>query len=1606
VLGVFVFAALLAVTNMLRSARASFAAPDPQAQTDFIRQIPLRINDVAYSPTTHLLYVTVPSSVGAGGNSIKTIDPATGAITNSVYVGSEPNRLAFADNGTTLYTSLNGAFGIRKFDVSTQTPGLQFSLGIDPTFGRFIANDLAVAPGNPNLVAVARYYPSVSPPEAGVAVFDNGVQRPSTGPGHIAGSDFIAFSASASTLYGGGTSGGVRTMTIDANGVTVINTGAFSVGTRIKYDNGLIFSSTGQVINATSGNLLGTFSGATSNAFVSDSAVGRAYYLTTGQFGSPGPLTLRAYDINTFVPLGTLTIPNIQGTPTTLIRWGSNGLAFRTTANEFYIIQTSLIPSADPIPTPTATPSPTPTASPSPVPAFVRLLSLTTNDLILGAADQLLYVSVPSSVGAGGNSIKQIDPVAGSITSSFFVGSEPTKLAQADDGQTAYVFLNGAGAIRKVNLSTLTAGNQFPVGMDSFNGVYSASDLSVAPGNPNLVAVARTFPNISPTEAGVAVFDNGVQRTKTGPGHVDGPDYIAFESPTKLYGMGFYKGLSTMSVDATGVTVTGSVPFSSGNGMKLVNGMIYSTSGQVIETASGKLQGTFSLGSGFSATALAVDVPNNRIFFIASNFSSNPQIYAFNLTEFLPIGFVTIGGIAGTPTSLVRWGTNGLAFRTTNNQVFLLQSTLVNDSAPVPAATPTPSPTASPSPPYFPTFVRKVELQANDLIYNSPTQSLYASVASVQGAGGNTITKLDPSTGATIQSVFVGSEPNKIAPSDDGVTLHVSLDGAAAIRRFDIPTMTPGMQFSWGTTSQRPSDMAVMPGSPGTVATSDGSVGLGVAVYDNGVRRTNTSRGLAYGIGPIAFGSSAATIYGYDPFSSGFELVKFTVDASGVSHVRTTNNLLVGFGGAIKFANGFLYSSQGRICDPEALRLVGTLGTSTNSNTTIAVDTVLGRAFILTNTGSNIVLTAYDINTFLPLGSATVVQNVSGSPTSLVRWGANGLAFRVSSGFGPPGSSNPSAVYLVQSTLVSNAAPIPTGLQLSASAYNTFEGTGTLTVTVNRTGDVAAATTVDYATSDGTATAGTDYAATSGTLTFAAGEFNKTISIPIVNDPLYEGASETFTITLSNASGGALLSSPAAATVTISDNDSKPTVLMASSFNRSEGNAGATFTFPVTLSNPSVQTLTVDYTTADNTATAGSDYVATSGTLTFPPGSTTQNISVTVNGDTAVEPDESFFLRLSNATNASFISTTQSTVTLVNDDTAIQLFSATSSVNESSESITITVERSGVITGASTARVSTSDTAGLTNCGTNTGVASERCDYVTSIGTVSFAAGQSSKTFSVPLIDDVLVEGNETFTITLSNVTGGTLRGPTTATVTIVDNDTAPATSNPIDGVNFFVRQQYLDILGRQPDQTGFQNWVNTLSGCPNGGFGEPPTSDCDRLHVAAGFFQSDEFLNRGYWAFRFYMVAFNQRPTYAQFTQDMAQVGGPKSPAEEESSKVAFADAFVQRSQFMTNYASLSGQPLADALTTSAGLPAYKVTAGQTNGQILRAIAERQTSLDKFLTEGTVSILYFGFQRRDPDTIGYQNNVNTLNADPNNLRHMIFIFIYSTEYRGRFGPP
>lgn len=232
-----------------------------------------------------------------------------------------------------------------------------------------------------------------------------------------------------------------------------------------------------------------------------------------------------------------------------------------------------------------------------------------------------------------------------------------------------------------------------------------------------------------------------------------------------------------------------------------------------------------------------------------------------------------------------------------------------------------------------------------------------------------------------------------------------------------------------------------------------------------------------------------------------------------------------------------------------------------------------------------------------------------------------------------------------------------------------------------------------------------------------------------------------------------------------------------------------------------------------------------------------------------------------------------------------------------------------------------------------------------------------------------------------------------------------------IDDIDFFVQQQYIDFLGRMPDSTGFANWNSTLNNCPNGGFGEFDNPGCDRVHVSAGFYQSLEFQGRGYWAYRYYDAALGRRPLYTEFIPDMQKVGGALSPAQEAVAKDQYMNDFVNKTEFKALYDALSNQGYLDKLEQTAGVTisnkASLVSAlnggTQTRAQVLRTVIESSPVFDKFFNRGFVTMQYFGYLRRDPDTIGFANWVNTLNADPSNFRHMIFGFIYSTEYRNRF---
>jgi len=355
---------------------------------------------------------------------------------------------------------------------------------------------------------------------------------------------------------------------------------------------------------------------------------------------------------------------------------------------------------------------------------------------------------------------------------------------------------------------------------------------------------------------------------------------------------------------------------------------------------------------------------------------------------------------------------------------------------------------------------------------------------------------------------------------------------------------------------------------------------------------------------------------------------------------------------------------------------------------------------------------------------------------------------------------------------------------------------------------------------------------------------------------------------------------------------------------------------------------------------------------------------------------------------------------------SVQFSSASYLISEAAGRANITVTRIGDTSAAASVTYSTNDAAGLQNCNVFNGVASPRCDYINTLGTLTFAAGETFKTFSVPLVDDSYAEGNESFTITLSSPSGAALGSPNTATVTVTDNEAVNG-PNPIDDTNFFVRQQYIDFLGREPDPPGFAGWTATINNCSG------DTTQCDRIHVSQLFFQSAEFQQRGYFVYRFYPVAFGRKPDYSEFVPDLASVSGFLDATQLEAAKVAFIAGFMARPAFVSTYNSLNNTQYVDALlnTANAGIGASTRqsmidglnNASLTRGQVLRQIVESTEVSNKYNHQAYAVMEYFGYLRRQPDSF-YLQWIQVLDQT-NDPRGMVTGFVTSQEYRNRFGP-
>jgi hypothetical protein len=413
----------------------------------------------------------------------------------------------------------------------------------------------------------------------------------------------------------------------------------------------------------------------------------------------------------------------------------------------------------------------------------------------------------------------------------------------------------------------------------------------------------------------------------------------------------------------------------------------------------------------------------------------------------------------------------------------------------------------------------------------------------------------------------------------------------------------------------------------------------------------------------------------------------------------------------------------------------------------------------------------------------------------------------------------------------------------------------------------------------------------------------------------------------------------------------------------------------------------------------------------------------------------------------------------------LQFDRASFNKTESGVSTNIIVTRTGDTSGNASVNFSTGNNA-YVPCDMINGKAAQNCDFILTSGTLTFAAGQTTQSFPVIILDDGYVEGDETIALTLSNPAGAVLGAQTSATLTLIDNDTGTPSGNPLDDPQYYVRQQYYDFLGRMPDDGGLNYWTNEITKCGT----DVACISERRVAVSNAFFYEQEYQQTASYVFLLYRAAYgNQQPfpnpdfydsnlsvdlkaeakklpRYLSFVRDRAQVRGG---AELAQTQLTLANGFVQRPEFVAKYPlDLStGAQFVDAILTTIqsssgvtfsgadrdalvthfdnggrGLVMFHLANDYWNGcnrlpgspsapctpAGFGSAVDNRAFIDAEYNRSFVYSQYSGYLRRDADIGGFLfwlNEVGKAPARDVSRQHaMVCTFVTSSEYQLRFG--
>lgn len=705
--------------------------------------------DLAYSERSKLLYASVTNT-----GSLLPVDPFNLAVGQPIPVPGLSGRICASDEGRYLFAALNGATN-HICQVDVDLPSLINAWPLDGTY----VEDMAPVAGSPESIAVSRKALGTSPRFRGVVVYDNAVARSNSNNGFL-GSNVIEPGRAPGRIYGYNSEtspAGFQIMNVDASGITVVGGwgGVPPFAGEIFCRGGWIFSTWGAVYDPERGIQVASYGGQ-----VADDAASARYYLVSAG-------TIAAYDENTLLPVGATALPGVTGVAGSVVRWGSNGIAFRMNASKCAIVRTPLISTgtgADlrltanmpsfPVPVGStltftlgvtnlgavtakqvvltetlpanssfisATTS-SGTAGPSgggivaylgQIPAggsaivtvslqtlkpgllasiasvtsdsldptlsnnvlhlevpvgktaaqdSITEVELNSTDLVWDKTSQRLFATVPNSDWLLGNCVLGLDPLSGGIDPRIPTAIEPAKIAVADNGAYLYTGINSDASIQRINIPSRTVDLKFPTGLN-----YVA-DMAVLPGTAEAVAVTAhtTF----------AVYDHGVMRPNTvAPGAYNFEYYLAISGTNTLAYEAPPGELRRIAIDASGATLVESSGLINGfdRSIKFDSGRLYTAGGRIIDPEAGVVVTNLPYSG-----LVCPDANSGKVFYLTVS-AGIGILHAVNVTNFVEAGSITISNVQGTASSLIRWGLDGLAFRTSAGQVFLLRTIFADD---------------------------------------------------------------------------------------------------------------------------------------------------------------------------------------------------------------------------------------------------------------------------------------------------------------------------------------------------------------------------------------------------------------------------------------------------------------------------------------------------------------------------------------------------------------------------------------------------------------------------------------------------------------------------------------------------------------------------------------------------------------------------------------------------------------------------------------------------------------------------------------------------------------------------------------------------------------